>query len=119
LILLLIFYSDPSAPPQKQTEQILAIYPILPGQPKTRRPSIPAQASSPKSVKKSTKQVAEKEEDSLIDFGNDEASAPTPAAKKPGEIETLLAATGKPADGPLIDFAQDLKKDLPADGDLL
>lgn len=109
---------DSSASPKKQTEQILAIYPIVAGQPMTRRPSIPTQAS-PKSVKKSTNRVVEKpkEEASLIDFGNDEAS--TSAAKSPDEIETLLAATGKPADGPLIDFAQDLKKDLPADGDLL
>lgn len=117
--MLLTFYSDSSASPEKQTEQILAIYPIVPGQPIARRPSIPAQPSSPKSVRKSTNQVVEKpkEEDSLIDFGNDEA--PAPATKKPDEIETLLAATGKPADGPLIDFAQDLKRDLPADGDLL
>lgn len=85
----------------------------------TQRPSIPAQASSPKSVKQSTNRLVEKpkEEDSLIDFGNDEAS--TPATKKPNEIEILLAATGKPAEGPLIDFTQDLRKDLPADGDLL
>ncbi|KAM0450356.1 hypothetical protein ACHAO4_006779 [Trichoderma viride] len=110
---------DNSASPKKQTEQVLAIYPIVAGQQMTRRPSIPTQTSSPKSVKKSTTQAAEKptEEDSLIDFGNDEAS--TPAARSPDEIETLLAATGKPADGPLIDFAQDLKKDLPAGGDLL
>lgn len=86
----------------------------------TKGPSIPAQASSPKSARKSTNQAVEKkpkEEDSLIDFGNGEAS--TPATKKPDEIETLLAATGKPAEGPLIDFAQDMRKDLPADGDLL
>lgn len=119
MIMLLTFYSDSSASPKKQTEQILAIYPIVPGQPMTRRPSIPTQASSPKAVKKSTNHVVEKpkEEDSLIDFGNDQAS--TPAVKSPDEIEKLLTATGKPADGPLIDFAQDLKKDLPADGDLL
>lgn len=59
-----------------------------------------------------------KEGDSLIDFGDEET--PAPAAKSPDEIERMLAATGKPADGPLIDFAQDMKKDLPADGgDLL
>lgn len=119
MILLLMSCSDSSASPKKQTEQVLAIYPIVAGQPMTRRPSIPTQVSSPKSVKKSANQVVEKprEEDSLIDFGNDEAS--TPAVKSPDEIEKMLTATGKPADGPLIDFAQDLKKDLPADGDLL
>ncbi|KAM0252127.1 hypothetical protein ACHAQJ_007867 [Trichoderma viride] len=110
---------EPSASPAKQTEQILAIYPIVAGQTLSRRPSIPPQTSSPKSTKKPIKEAAEKpkEEDSLIDFGNDDT--PTPVTKKPDEIESLLAATGKPAEGPLIDFAQDLKKDLPADGDLL
>ena len=55
----------------------------------------------------------------MIDFGSDEKPAAKPLAKsnegKPAsEIQTLLESTGKPApDGPLIDFAQDLKKDLP------
>lgn len=76
----------------------------------------------------------------LIDFGQDEVSetkpsaqpavapapiptaapapAPAPAkpsnsTKAPSEIESLLSSTGKPAEGPLIDFTNDLKKDLP------
>lgn len=59
-------------------------------------------------------------DDSLIDFGGAESAAPSAPAtqekadKKPDEIENLLQATGKPADGPLIDFAEDMKKDLPA-----
>ncbi|KAL7819044.1 Oxysterol-binding protein [Trichoderma gracile] len=120
---------DPTAPPEKQTEQILAIYPIVAGQTLNKGPSIPPPASSSKvtqeehvepAAEKHVEPVAEKPkgEDSLIDFGNDEA--PTPAAKSPDEIERMLAATGKPAEGPLVDFAQDMKKDLPADGgDLL
>lgn len=118
-------HSDTAASPEKQTEQILAIYPIVPSQTSSGATSIPPRASSPKVAKKSTNHVVEelkevekpKEEDSLIDFGNDDA--PTPAAKSPDEIERMLTATGKPAEGPLIDFTQDLKKDLPADGDLL
>jgi hypothetical protein len=35
-------------------------------------------------------------------------------AKSPDEIETMLASTSKPKEGPLIDFTQELKKDLPA-----
>ncbi|OPB38995.1 oxysterol-binding protein [Trichoderma guizhouense] len=116
---------DTTASPEKQTEQILAIYPIVAGQTSGGATSIPPPATSPKAAKKSTNHAVErpkevekpKEEDSLIDFGNDDA--PTPAAKSPDEIEKMLTATGKPAEGPLIDFAQDLKKDLPADGDLL
>jgi hypothetical protein len=116
-------HSDPTAPPEKQTEQILAIYPIVAGQTLNKGPAIPPPASSSKVTQgpaQPAEPVAEKPkgEDSLIDFGNDEA--PAPAAKSPDEIERMLAATGKPAEGPLIDFAQDMKKDLPADGgDLL
>ncbi|TFB06022.1 Oxysterol-binding-like protein [Trichoderma ghanense] len=119
---------DPTAPPEKQTEQILAIYPILPGQTVDKGTSIPPPASSSKVAQQPVGPAAEKplepaveepkEGDSLIDFGNEET--PAPAAKSPDEIERMLAATGKPADGPLIDFAQDMKKDLQADGgDLL
>lgn len=112
-------HSDASASPKKQTEQILSIYPIVAGQTYSGATSIPPPASSPKLAKKSINHAAEKpkEEDNLIDFGNDDA--PAPAAKSPDEIERMLAATGKPAEGPLLDFAQDMKKDLPADGDLL
>lgn len=121
-------HSDPTAPPEKQTEQILAIYPIVAGQTLNKETAIPPPASSSKAAHEPVEPAAEKPvepvvekpkgEDSLIDFGNDETA--TPAVKSPDEIERMLAATGKPADGPLIDFAQDMKKDLPADGgDLL
>lgn len=60
-------------------------------------------------------------EGDLIDVGGDEAPAQTPAqttqtpaVKTPTEIETMLNSTGKPAEGPLLDFADDMKKDLPA-----
>ncbi|UKZ77175.1 hypothetical protein TrVFT333_004894 [Trichoderma virens FT-333] len=110
---------DAAASPEKQTEQILAIYPIVAGQTLHSTTSIPPPAPSPKVAKKSIDHVVAKpkEEDSLIDFGKEDA--PVPAAKSPDEIERMLTATGKPAEGPLIDFAQDMKKDLPADGDLL
>lgn len=43
--------------------------------------------------------------------------AAQPPAKSPDEIENMLASTAKPADGPLIDFSHDMKKDLPGGQD--
>lgn len=58
--------------------------------------------------------------DNLIDFSGDAAPAqppqpPQPPAqpKQPDEIETMLQQTGKPADGALLDFTEDMRKDLP------
>ena len=60
-------------------------------------------------------------QDDLIDFGEGDAPTPTPAkadkpesTPTPDEIEKMLTSTGKPAEGPLIDFTQELKKDLPS-----
>lgn len=36
------------------------------------------------------------------------------SATSKNDIETLLSSTGKPAQGPLIDFSKNLKKDLPS-----
>lgn len=65
----------------------------------------------------------EKPQENLIDF--DERPAPQPAQpaqheiSKPtpseAEIQSMLKSTGKPADGPLIDFSTDLKKELSAE----
>ena len=58
-------------------------------------------------------------QDDLIDFGQDDAPTPKPeqaektVPKTPDEIEKMLTSTGKPAEGPLIDFTQEMKKDLP------
>lgn len=106
--------SDPSDP-NKSTEQILAIYPIIPGQKPRPAAKIPprheAAAPRPKN-------------DDLINFGPDDSSADTqrppmlssggdPKVESSGEISELLKATGKPSEGPLIDFQDDLKTNLP------
>lgn len=117
---------DHSADPEKQVEQILAIYPIVDGQKSTL-----ANSDFDDSPVKTAHYVAENHppatsnppQDDLIDFGQDEAPTPTPAAaaaknsepvQKMDEIEELLASTGKPAQGPLIDFTKGMKKDLPS-----
>lgn len=58
--------------------------------------------------------------DNLIDFSGDAAPAQPPQspqppaqAKQPDEIETMLQQTGKPAEGALLDFTEDMRKDLP------
>lgn len=58
--------------------------------------------------------------DNLIDFSGDAAPAQPPQPpqppvqpKQPDEIETMLQQTGKPADGALLDFTEDMRKDLP------
>lgn len=109
----------------------MAIFPIIDGQKPNPDYAIPAQKRAPKQSEPATadatpdaakvepvKAEAPKEqpEDDLIDFGqNDEPAekAPEPV-KQPSEIEQMLASTGKPAEGPLLDFMQDLKKDLPS-----
>lgn len=55
----------------------------------------------------------DKPEESLIDFGGDDTPPAQTPVKKPDIIEDLLSSTGKPAEGPLIDFTQEMKKDLP------
>lgn len=42
----------------------------------------------------------------LIDFSE--------PVKKKSEIESMLSSTGKPAEGPLIDFTTEMKQDLPS-----
>ncbi|KAH8890842.1 oxysterol-binding protein [Thozetella sp. PMI_491] len=104
--------------PEKKTEQVLAIYPIVKGQKGSEKNVIPPRASleatKPVSVPASA-------EDDLIDFGQNDAP---PAAAAPidakhnstSEIQAMLSATGNPAEkgGSLIDFHDDLKKELPS-----
>lgn len=99
----------------------MAIYPIVDGQ----RPSKEQQpyVKRPSSDSKNNVLSVDKPEDNLIDFDNVAAAEPVSitndtsniTAKEPNTIEALLAATGKPAEGPLIDFTNDLKRDLPLD----
>lgn len=110
--------SDTTLPADKQAEQIMAIYPIIEGQKATAEHSEPtfAPAAKPSSNDSITKAEGD---DSLIDFGdnaNDATAKPEAdnlPAKTPDEIEKLLTTTGKPAEGPLIDFAQDVRSSLP------
>ncbi|KAI1082989.1 Oxysterol-binding protein [Whalleya microplaca] len=107
---------DTTSPPEKQSEQIMAIYPIIPGQKSSEWNMIPpsASAGNPRAAAKPAA------DDDLIDFGQNDAAPPsggsTPKARKDSKsISGILASTGHKAEGgqPLIDFAGDLKKDLP------
>ncbi|KPM44690.1 Oxysterol-binding protein-like protein OBPalpha [Neonectria ditissima] len=139
---------DHAATPEKQAEQIMAIYPIVKGQKPDQRHVIPphsptavvdkqlghfddlvdigkpnVEQAKAEPVYKQSEQVQlrnEKPQENLIDF--DDRPAPQPAqpaqheTPKPtpseAEIHNMLKSTGKPADGPLIDFHTDLKTEL-------
>jgi oxysterol-binding protein-related protein 8 len=105
--------------PDKQAEQIMAIYPIVKGQKNQQKNVIP-----PRSQPSSPRAPSSKKEEDLIDFGQWDAKPsengheikPTldSTHKSTAEIQSLLAATGSRAhEGPLIDFQQDMKKNLP------
>ncbi|KAJ0313644.1 hypothetical protein COL516b_000584 [Colletotrichum fioriniae] len=124
--------------PEKQTEQILAIYPILPGQkPSTtnaippHKPSTTREAPAPAPAPVAQQHVGGND---LIDFGDAPATIPTaPTATAPAvqppintpppagqearsgskDIEGMLNSTGTQAkEGPLMDFT-DMKKSVP------
>ncbi|KAK1514338.1 oxysterol-binding protein [Colletotrichum costaricense] len=125
--------------PEKQTEQILAIYPILPGQkPSTtnaippHKPSATAEAPAPAPAPAPVAQQHVGGND-LIDFGDAPATTPSapiataPAVQPPSgippaaqearsgskDIEGMLNSTGTQAkEGPLMDFT-DMKKSVP------
>lgn len=117
---------------KKCTDQVLAIYPILPGQMKDGANPIPPRAAESKpgankssESKQTPAQPAQPAHDDLIDFSQDDspAEAARPAAvpstidsrtESTGEISGLLKSTGKPSEGPLIDFHNDLKKNIPS-----
>ncbi|TGO69433.1 hypothetical protein BOTNAR_0011g00500 [Botryotinia narcissicola] len=131
------------ASPQEQTEQILAVYPILPGQKFTEKNRIPPQhhqhteqadplpptipvAAAPVSIPSQ-----EKDKENLIDLGR-ESPAPVQSQHVPADLlaaqtqnngqqqkdlERILQSTSTVQgqnQGPLIDFHDDLRKDLPA-----
>ena len=90
-----------------------AIYPIIDGQKATAAHSVVTSYPATKSSSDAKPQEKPQEtEDNLIDAGQNDNAAAVPA-KTPDEIEKLLSSTGKPAEGPLIDFAQDVKSSLP------
>ncbi|KAL1903080.1 Oxysterol-binding protein OBPa [Sporothrix stenoceras] len=123
---------------EAQEDQILAIYPVLPGQTSKRDsiiPPIPAHKSLDTPPTTSAGAAAggagaaaaaapAAKSGDLIDFGDDEASKPAAAApagsiapvadQGSSQISELLSSTGKPAPaGPLMDFNKDLDKNLP------
>ena len=107
-------HSDSSASPDEQTEQILSIYPIVKGQEPAQQNAIPPRKSGAPSA--SDDKADDEAGGRLVDVGGE---APSRAQKptQAGEIEELLVSTGKPADGPLLDFADDLKQHLPEGGE--
>lgn len=123
--------------PERQCEQILAIYPILKGQkPNTKNIIPPRGASSERSSHHSPAEQHPRQQQSadkggdLIDFGQHDADPPAqkqaktvsenPPAKdahndSTAEIQSMLSETGSPASGgPLIDFHQDMNTSLGA-----
>jgi len=142
MILGLIFYSDGTTP-QKQAEQILAVTPILRGQksneknpippPHTRSESYTSNHAAPASE---NQQPQPSQGNDLIDFGQSDgtpstnAATPIPAYQAPTDLqaaqtvnggqqqkdlENALRSTSKERTngGALIDFSDDLKRDLP------
>ncbi|POR32087.1 Oxysterol-binding protein-like protein OBPa [Tolypocladium paradoxum] len=103
---------DSTAPPEKQTEQILSIYPVVDGQKLNQDHAIPPRQADNKPAASDAK-PSDKVEGNLIDFGGDDTPPAQQPAKKLDVIEDLLSSPGKPAEGPLIDFTQEMKKDLP------
>ncbi|KAH6648313.1 Oxysterol-binding protein [Truncatella angustata] len=122
--------------PQAITEQIMAIYPVIPGQKLSERNAIPPQH---RNTAPAPQVAPEDAQANLIDFESSEAPAPavapTPAsapapvpAEAPAvaaaaqnhpsqdstEIRQMLSSTGHPTTGgPLIDFTGDVKNALP------
>ena len=122
----------------------MAIYPIVKGQKLDQRNVIPPHITGSGVNSQSTKTDKPKEvqpQNDLIDFGQTEAPTPPQPALQPAlqptaqpvtqpaappvkpqpvptksqaEISNLLSSTGKKADGPLIDFTNDVKRDLPS-----
>lgn len=114
--------------PKQLTEQVLSIYPILQGQKANGGSTItsrPAEGQPAESNAAPTPVPVTSTRDDLIDLGSDGAAVEStqpqrpavvanPAVESTGEISGLLNSTGKPAaDGPLLDFAHDLKQHEP------
>lgn len=104
------FLNSDGDTPQQQAEQIMAIYPILPGQVSKERDIPPPHPHT------AEKAPSDDKGGDLIDFGQSDDPAPAQPERQPSsDIPNLLEATGQKVDGPLLDFTGNLKKDLPAD----
>ncbi|KAJ3479535.1 hypothetical protein NLG97_g8296 [Lecanicillium saksenae] len=92
---------DSSASPEEQTKQILAIYPVLPGQKAGEVTAVPSNDAAPPPAAAAAKPTAEND---LIDFASNDAPAQAPV-KPANDVENMLKETGKPAEGgSLIDL---------------
>jgi len=127
------YFSDGSTP-EKQTQQILALTPILRGQKSTEKNAIPPhhRTASYDGTAAAQSQTQPPEvhptgkENDLIDFGQDNSTTAAPqlnvpattvqtvnGTQQPVDIESALKSTGTTQQGSLIDFHNDLKADLP------
>lgn len=103
----------------------MAIYPVVAGQKPSQLNMIPPRASSDQ-----LSRTVSTQHNDLINIGQSHESSSSPVltkdpvaetiavnhdSKHPADIQELLEGTGQKADGPLIDFAGDLKKELPKD----
>jgi hypothetical protein len=98
----------------------MAIYPIIKGQKSNQQNVIPPHSPSAKSAQAAVAQPVQNNiEDNLINFDDTpapvktEQPAPVQETPKESEIQGMLNSTGKPANGPLLGFTNDMKKDLP------
>lgn len=105
--------SSDAPTPEKQAEQIMAIYPIIPGQKYSDWNMIPP-SGHPHNAE--TPSPGETTTD-LIDFGQNESPTatvtPPQSNRNSKDIPSMLQATGRQPDGPLIDFAGDVKNNSP------
>ncbi len=118
-------HSDGSASPEEQTQQVLAIYPVLPGQKAGEVAALPSNDVAP--PRSATQPVAQPPAqpgaqpsagNDLIDFGGNDAAVQPPAqtpaqppaqpaqppVKPADDVENMLKQTGKPGEGSLIDL---------------
>jgi hypothetical protein len=108
----------------------MAIYPIVKGQKFNQKNVIPPRASL--SDLHARPKDTDGDEPDLIDFGDDSSAAQQPSSmaqprhtgnpppldpshRSTAEVQEMLSSTGTRAkEGPLIDFHEDMKKDLPS-----
>ncbi|KAH8815080.1 hypothetical protein F5884DRAFT_771048 [Xylogone sp. PMI_703] len=102
--------------PEEQTKQILAVTPIVRGQ-KFHREAIPPHHAQSQSVSRQVSHDPQGEatHEDLIDFGQNDSNTVPAQTAKPTDVEKALMSTGHVApQGSLIDFHEDMKKDLPS-----
>ncbi|KAJ6779686.1 hypothetical protein PWT90_02734 [Aphanocladium album] len=90
-----------SASPEEQTKQVLAIYPVLPGQKAGELTAIPSNNDAPPPAAAAAEPAPGND---LIDFASSDVPAQAPV-NPADDVESMLKETGKPAEGgSLIDL---------------